>query len=248
MPNFVLESDVVPPALRKRQNLVRELSQKQQPDGGGTRTCTFCLICAGVFSDSPSCRALPTAATSKPDNTGRLWGTANGAACAFKDATGRALFYTSYEPGSWLRTPACSMPAFSDNSVADSKLRVSPMWPPGTAFCCNEVLDSSSLQSSTSCQLPVFALQQRSQRQQAHRMLTMSCHMLTTYAVCCAMLCCAVLCCVPRRLGAGSLPAACVPSRTTSSCPSPSSAPTPCCPGRRPPPAKSSLHLQLTLQ
>lgn len=69
--------------------------------------------------------ALPTAATSKPDSTGRLWGQAKGARCAFKDAAGHALFYTGYEPGSWLHTAACSMPAFSDNSVTDSKLRVS---------------------------------------------------------------------------------------------------------------------------
>lgn len=67
---------------------------------------------------------MPTAATSTPDQTGHLWGHVNGASCAFKDAAGHALFYTAYEPGSWLHTPACSMPAFSDNSVADSKLRV----------------------------------------------------------------------------------------------------------------------------
>lgn len=82
----------------------------------------WCL--ADAFSSASSCRTLPTAANSKPDSSGHLWGQANGAACAYKDAAGHALFYTNYEPGSWLHTPPCSMPAFSDNSVADSKLRV----------------------------------------------------------------------------------------------------------------------------
>jgi hypothetical protein len=80
---------------------------------------------AGAFTAAASCLAVPTAASSKPDSTGRLWGQLKDTRCAFKDATGHALFYTGYEPGSWLHTAACSMPAFSDNSVTDSKLRVS---------------------------------------------------------------------------------------------------------------------------
>lgn len=36
------------------------------------------------FEDAPSCRALPNAATAKPDDQGRLWGWRGGNSCAFK--------------------------------------------------------------------------------------------------------------------------------------------------------------------
>eukprot|EP00878_Enallax_costatus_P018113 GHUV01019058.1.p1 GENE.GHUV01019058.1~~GHUV01019058.1.p1 ORF type:complete len:401 (+),score=99.90 GHUV01019058.1:689-1891(+) len=46
------------------------------------------------FEAAISCRAVPTAATSKPDAVGRLFGLRGNQTCAFKDFAGHALFYT----------------------------------------------------------------------------------------------------------------------------------------------------------
>eukprot|EP00878_Enallax_costatus_P020542 GHUV01021721.1.p1 GENE.GHUV01021721.1~~GHUV01021721.1.p1 ORF type:complete len:384 (+),score=70.66 GHUV01021721.1:223-1374(+) len=76
------------------------------------------------FDATPSCRAVPTAATSSPDAIGRLWGWRHNSSCAFKDVAGHVLFYTDYTPASWLHTPACTDAPFPEDSVADNKFKV----------------------------------------------------------------------------------------------------------------------------
>lgn len=67
---------------------------------------------------------MPTASTSTRDAQGKLWGSRDGARCAYKDKDQHALFFVGYEPGDWLHTPACSMAPFPETSLADSKLKV----------------------------------------------------------------------------------------------------------------------------
>jgi hypothetical protein len=57
------------------------------------------------------------------DAGGRLWGWEAGRSCAFRYASGRPIFYTSYEPGNWVTTPACNADPFAADAVSDSKLR-----------------------------------------------------------------------------------------------------------------------------
>eukprot|EP00878_Enallax_costatus_P011242 GHUV01011739.1.p1 GENE.GHUV01011739.1~~GHUV01011739.1.p1 ORF type:complete len:401 (+),score=110.19 GHUV01011739.1:147-1349(+) len=76
------------------------------------------------FEAAISCRAVPTAATSKPDAVGRLFGLRGNQTCAFKDFAGHALFYTGYVPASWLHTPSCLAAPFPEDSVADSQFKV----------------------------------------------------------------------------------------------------------------------------
>lgn len=54
-----------------------------------------------TWAAAPSCRAMPTAASSTPDAEGRLWGWNQNTKkpCAYKDPKNHVLFYVDYAPG-----------------------------------------------------------------------------------------------------------------------------------------------------
>jgi hypothetical protein len=69
------------------------------------------------FYDVVRCAWMPTAATSKADSEGRLWGWENGRSCAFRFGSDRPVFYTGYEPGSWVTVAPCRSDPFAPDSV-----------------------------------------------------------------------------------------------------------------------------------
>ena len=76
----------------------------------------------------PRCPVPPTAGNSKADSYRHLWGSANGASCAFRDANGNPIFpakvvtlpATKSGGLDWRTVPRCPVPPTADNSKADS--------------------------------------------------------------------------------------------------------------------------------
>jgi hypothetical protein len=87
--------------------------------GGGGRALLQAMVEAttATFHDAPACLWRPNAGSSSPDAAGRLWGWESGQSCAFRSGAGRPLFYTGYEPGSWVLTPTCRSAPFAPDAV-----------------------------------------------------------------------------------------------------------------------------------
>ena len=68
------------------------------------------------FYEVTQCMWRPSAKSSTPDAVGRLWGWENSRSCTFRFGS-RPVFYTGYEPGDWVLTPACTSRPFAPDSV-----------------------------------------------------------------------------------------------------------------------------------
>jgi hypothetical protein len=72
------------------------------------------------FVRAPICKGDPNPKVAVPDAQGRLFARQNKVLCAYRDKMGAPVFYTNYQPASWLHTPACTDPPFDAGSVAVS--------------------------------------------------------------------------------------------------------------------------------